>query len=607
MRFRTERAGTRRGAPASRCPFVPVKVEYKIAAAFCVAFAALALVGSLTYYAYASLVDRDKWVVHTYQVLSQFDQIYDSINEMESGGRGYLLTGRKEYLQPYQSGIGSVGTRIDELQRLVADNPAHAENIEQLRTEVNRAIAHLHEHIEARQAGGIEAVLPLGGTEEKEDMDQMRFTLAAMRKRENSLRASRTLESERSAERTRNNFLLLVGLGIILLSAFYGLIRHDLADRRRRDEALRKSDLRFRSMMESAPDAMMICDPQGNIQTVNTAAERLFGYDRAELASRPLDTLLTPRKHAPVDDAADDPAGRQARDQAFQDLQAAGAQYDGQRSNGETFPLDLSRSPLEVGNEHLVINAIRDRTAQQQAEDAMRKYSLDLARSNAELERFAYVASHDLQEPLRMVSSYTQLLARRYKGKLDPSADEFIAYAVDGATRMQRLINDLLALSRVGTQAKASEPVDTDAVLRRVVSDLQPAIEAAGATVVSPEALPTVLADGTQVGQLFQNLVGNALKFRGKEPPRVEISAVPVADGGFWQFSFKDNGIGIEPQYFDRIFVIFQRLHGKEEYPGTGIGLAICKKIVERVGGRLWVESQPGHGTTFLFTLPANP
>ena len=163
-----------------------MKVEYKIAAAFCVAFAALALVGSLTYYAYTSLVDRDKWVVHTYQVLGQFDQIYDSINEMESGGRGYLLTGRKEYLQPYQSGIDSVGTRIDELQRLVADNPAHVENIEQLRTEVNRAIAHLHEHIEARQAGGIEAVLPLVGTEEKEDMDQMRFTLAAMRKRENS-------------------------------------------------------------------------------------------------------------------------------------------------------------------------------------------------------------------------------------------------------------------------------------------------------------------------------------------------------------------------------------------------------------------------------------
>ena len=205
-----------------------------------------------------------------------------------------------------------------------------------------------------------------------------------------------------------------------------------------------------------------------------------------------------------------------------------------------------------------------------------------------------------------MVSSYTQLLSRRYKGKLDANADEFIAYAVDGANRMQKLINDLLALSRVGTQARPSEPVDTGGILRRVLSDMKPTIEAAGARVVVPDSMPTVLADGTQIGQLFQNLIGNALKFRGTESPSVEISAVP-SDGGFWRFSFKDNGIGIEPQYFERIFVIFQRLHGKESYPGTGIGLAICKKIVERHGGDLWVESQPGQGASFLFTLPSHP
>ena len=584
-----------------------MKVENKIAAAFGVAFAALALVGSLTYFDYTALVDHDIWVVHTYQVLGQLDQIFDSISEMESGGRGYLLTGRREYLEPYQSGIDSIGTRIDELQRLVADNPAQVLNIEQLRTEVNRSIANLHERIEARQSGGLAAVLPMVGIEGKEDMDQLRFTIAAMRKRENALRDRRTHDSEQSSSRTRNNFLLLVGLGMLLVGGFYVIIRHDLADRRRKDEALRKSDQRFRSMMESAPDAMMICDEAGRIQTVNTQAERLFGYDRAELTTLSLDTLLLDRERATEDESSEDPVGRQARDRAFQDLQAVGAQYNGRRRNGETFPLDLSRSPLEVGTERLVINAVRDRTEQQQAEDALRKYSLDLARSNAELERFAYVASHDLQEPLRMVSSYTQLLSRRYKGKLDPTADEFIAYAVDGATRMQRLINDLLALSRIGTQARPSEPVDTDAILHRVVSDLGQAIEAAGATVVSPQPLPTVLADGIQIGQLFQNLVGNALKFRGEEPTRVEIAAAPSGDGKFWQFSFKDNGIGIEPQYFDRIFVIFQRLHGKEQYPGTGIGLAICKKIVERLGGKLWVESQPGSGASFFFTLPALP
>jgi PAS domain S-box-containing protein len=585
-----------------------VKVEYKIAAAFSVAFIALGLVGTLTYRAYASLVDRDRWVVHTYQVLGQLDQIFDSISEMESGGRGYLLTGRKEYLQPYQSGIDSVGTRIDELQRLVADNPAHLVSIETLRTQVNRAIANLHEPVEARRAGGLAAVLPMVGTEGKEDMDQLRFTLAAMRKRENALREQRTKQSERSANETRNSFFALVALGMLAIVAFYFVIRHDLADRRRKDEALRKSDLRFRRMMESAPDPMMICDEAGKIQIVNTQAEQMFGYTRAEFSDFALEQLLQVRERPSLGESLEgDPVSQQARDRAFQDLQAAGAQYNGVRKNGETFPLDLTRSPLEIGDEHLVITALRDRTEQQQAEDALRRYSFELARSNAELERFAYVASHDLQEPLRMVSSYTQLLSRRYKGKLDATADEFIAYAVDGASRMQRLINDLLALSRVGTQARPSEPVDTDAILRRVLTDLGQALESAGAAIVSPSPLPTVLGDSTQIGQLFQNLISNALKFRGTEPPRIEIGATPTDDGKFWKFSVADNGIGIETQYFERIFVIFQRLHAKQDYPGTGIGLAICKKIVERVGGHLWVESEIGRGTTFYFTLPASP
>ncbi len=586
---------------------VPVKVEHKIAAAFCVAFAALLLVGWVTYYDYTSLVERDSWVIHTYKVLNQLDRVFDSFSEIETGGHGYLLTGRKEFLQPYQSGIDSVGSQIEELQKLTADNPSQFQSIEELRTQVNRSIASLHEDIDVRQSNGLQAVLPLVGIESKENMDQLRFTIAAMRNRENSLLERRTQQSRQSAHQTLVNLALLLMLATLLLGAFLFFIRHDLAARRRKDEALKQSDLRFRSVMESAPDALVICDAAGNIQMVNTQAERLFGFDKAALSSRALATLLVDRKNDRTPVAAGDESAQQERNQAFRALQAVGARYDGVRSDGQMFPLDVSRSPLEVGGEHLVITALRDRTEQQHAEDTLRKYSLDLARSNAELERFAYVASHDLQEPLRMVSSYTQLLSRRYKGKLDPAADEFIDYAVDGATRMQKLINDLLTLSRVGTQAKPSEPVDTDETLRRVLSDLRQVIEAAEATVVSAKPLPTVLADGTQIGQLFQNLVGNALKFRGAEPPRLEITAVPVDEGEFWQFSFKDNGIGIEPQYFERIFVIFQRLHGKEQYPGTGIGLAICKKIVERLGGQLWVESQPDAGANFCFTLPASP
>jgi light-regulated signal transduction histidine kinase (bacteriophytochrome) len=226
----------------------------------------------------------------------------------------------------------------------------------------------------------------------------------------------------------------------------------------------------------------------------------------------------------------------------------------------------------------------------------------ELQRSNTELEQFAYVASHDLQEPLRMVGSYTQLLSRRYKGKLDADADEFIAFAVDGVTRMQRLINDLLQYSRVGTKGKEPEPTDSAAVLERALANLGMAIEDNKAT-VTHDPLPVVMADDRQLEQLFQNLVGNAIKFHGNEPPRIHIRA--ERSNGCWMFAVKDNGIGIEPQYFDRIFQVFQRLHTMKEYAGTGIGLAVCKKIVERHGGRIWLESEPGKGTSFLFTLPA--
>ncbi len=227
-------------------------------------------------------------------------------------------------------------------------------------------------------------------------------------------------------------------------------------------------------------------------------------------------------------------------------------------------------------------------------------YSQELARSNAELEQFAYVASHDLQEPLRTLASYAKLLSRRYSGQLDDRADRFIQYIVEEALRMQALINDLLKYSRVGRQAQNFAPCDTRAVFDMVVSRLQDAIATSGATVTCGE-LPTLMADERQLVQLFQNLIGNAIKYRSQEPPVVQVGA--VRQERQWLFWVRDNGIGIDPKYAERIFVIFQRLHTQEEYSGTGIGLAIAAKIVERHDGRIWVESESGQGATFYFTL----
>ena len=245
------------------------------------------------------------------------------------------------------------------------------------------------------------------------------------------------------------------------------------------------------------------------------------------------------------------------------------------------------------------VNAeLEHKVAERTAELAER--AKDLERSNMELQQFAYVASHDLQEPLRTISSFTQLLAKRYSDKLDDKGREFIAFAVEGSKRMQTLINDLLSFSRVGTQGKALAPVQCDAVLDTVMRSLKRAIEESGA-VITRDSLPTVLADDLQLGQLLQNLVGNAIKFRGSQAPRVHIGA--ERNGSGWKISVRDNGIGIAPEHSERIFVIFQRLHTRTQYAGTGIGLAICKKIAERHGGRIWVEAAPDCGSRFCFTI----
>jgi len=244
----------------------------------------------------------------------------------------------------------------------------------------------------------------------------------------------------------------------------------------------------------------------------------------------------------------------------------------------------------------------RDITERRRSEEHLVKTAEDLKRSNDQLEQFAYVASHDLQEPLRMVASYTQLLAKRYQGRLDSDADEFIAFAVDGCNRMQGLIRDLLAYSRSGTDDNARREISSETALNEALTNLRGSIEESGA-IVTHGSLPTITTNDTQLVQLLQNLIGNAIKYRGTAVPLVHVSAANNG-GKEWIFSVRDNGLGIAPQYFERIFVIFQRLHGRQEFNGTGIGLAICKKIVERLGGRIWVESQLEKGSTFYFSLP---
>jgi light-regulated signal transduction histidine kinase (bacteriophytochrome) len=274
------------------------------------------------------------------------------------------------------------------------------------------------------------------------------------------------------------------------------------------------------------------------------------------------------------------------------------------RQDQSQFQVEISLNTIPAHRGAYVLAVINDVTQRKIMQSEMQAQREELERSNRDLEQFAYVASHDLQEPLRMVARYTELLRERYQGKLDEKADTYIRFAVEGAKRMQQLVADTLAYSRVGSHGEPMAPVSIANVLRRVVVSLREPIRAAAAR-IEYGAMPTVIGDEIQINQLFQNLVGNAVKFRGAEPPVVTITAVPA--GAEWLFAVADNGVGFEAEYSDEIFLMFQRLHARDRYEGTGIGLAIAKRIVERHGGRIWAESRPGQGSTFHFTLQASP
>jgi signal transduction histidine kinase len=477
--------------------------------------------------------------------LQQALRLESALVDQETGVRGYALGAADDVLDPYTAGVKDQSTAVRQLEALLADLPDLRRDLAQVVAAAGSWRTGYAEPTIADIAATPVVQPTRTVAQGKALFDDVRVALDRLDDGLNAARVTATSALEDAASSV-NGVLIGIAVAFAVVVALLAI-------------GLRIAAIRPVSRLAEEVRVVSKGDFDHPVAKSGPRELRELGADVNVMRERILSELSAVRvAHAELDS--------QTRDL--------------ERSNAQ---LDTRTKDLERSNEQL---------------DTRTK---DLERSNAELEQFAYVASHDLQEPLRKVASFCQLLERRYKGQLDERADQYIAFAVDGAKRMQILINDLLAFSRVGRIVREAVAVSCDAVLDQALANLGDVVERTGATVTS-EGLPTVSAEVPLLTGVFQNLVGNALKFRGDDPPEVRVSA--RRDGDFWEFSVADNGIGIDPEYAERIFVIFQRLHNKADYPGTGIGLAMCRKIVEYHGGTIWLDTTVESGSRFCFTLP---
>jgi len=539
------------------------------------------------------LIDNTKLVNHTHTVITKLELVFSFLKDAESGQRGYMLTNDSIYMDRYKTDNADVVNEIEDIKKLMADNPEYEQRIMLLDSLVKVRYHRMELTLQFHDIKGQKAVSEMIMTkEENRIMDQIRKVIDALKDDQKELLALNTARTDESAKRTISVILITGSVSfLIVLFALY-FINNDNIKRKKAEEELN----RFFTL---SLDMMCIVGADGFFKRINPAFEDVLGYTREELFAKPYHEFL----HPDDKEKTTTEVSRMIDEGTKLTIENRCIRKDGavRWLAWKAVPVGNMRyaSARDITEQKLAAEKIK--MMNQELELRVQKRTAELKRSNEELQQFAYVASHDLQEPLRMVASYMQLLERKYKGQLDEKADMYIGFAVDGASRMKALINDLLNFSRVDSKAQELMPTDFNVIIEEVKQNLKEAIKESNAEVIVEAILPTVNAEKTQMIQLFQNFISNAIKFRGDIPPVIIVSAEEQAT--HWIFKIKDNGIGIEKEYFDRIFVIFQRLNDRTEYPGTGIGLAICKKIVERHGGQIWLESQPGNGTTFFFSI----
>jgi PAS domain S-box-containing protein len=591
---------------------------------FGLALLILLILSLVTYRGLRLTLDNSRQVAHTQEVIATAEACLSLLKDAETGNRGYIITGLDPYLEPYRTARAQLPQRLARLRELTADTPSQQQHLVAVEPLIAQRLAKLQEGIDQRATQGFaaaQAVILTG--EGKQLMDAIRTFMAHIEREEQLQLQLREVATETSTRRV-TRFLVLANVFAFVLVGFAGvavqrgLRRRQQAERdlltvnatleqqvTERTVALRHAHVAernqreyFQTTLASIGDAVIVTDADGNVTFLNKVAEAVTGWTTAEAMGKPLPEVFR-IENEETRQPVENPVAQVLRTGEIAGLVNHTILI---RKDGHIHAIDDSVAPIrdEQGRVLGVILVFRDITERRRAEETLAKRTAELQRVNSELQQFTYIVSHDLNEPLRTMSNFANLLARRYQGKLDATAEEYIAFVTDAAQRMQQMLADLLAYTRVGGPTAAFTSVDMEALLAGVLTDLQLGLAEAKAE-VTHDPLPTVQGDETRLRQVFHNLIGNALKFTGPAAPRIHVSG--RRDGRQWRFAVQDNGIGIDASQAERIFQVFQRLHTRGEYPGSGMGLAICKKIVEQHGGRIWVESQPGQGATFFFTV----
>ncbi|HXB09662.1 MAG TPA: ATP-binding protein [Puia sp.] len=547
--------------------------------AIAIAVVAVLVIVVLSVWQYQRIRDTGLLIRHSTAIFIQTQRVQSTVNQFESNSKDYLLTRDSRYLDTAQRFASRLPGELDSLRTIIGEDPALRRLADSLQFYFNG----MRQGIDPDHSRRMQSVIDQFANDQRQFIETRRNV--------NQLKAAQL----------QSALWVVTGLVALMAVIIFRLVRlNRWREREERERLLQSSEEKYKMLFDKSPLPKWIYDEETmRILEVNDTAIRDYGYTRTEFLGMTI---------ADIRPAEDVP-------QLIEDVESIrhqpGALRNGYwrhvKKNGEVIDVSVTAHSITFEGYRARMVAVSDITDRRRYETQLQRLNADLAKraaelsaSNAELERFAYIASHDLQEPLRMVSSFLQLLQKKYGGQLDSKADQYIHYAVDGAERMKALIMDLLEYSRVGTGKEGFTGVDIAVVIKEVGDIFREKIIAARARVDIGE-MPVVAGDKVQLTQLFQNLISNALKYHSDTPPVIRIRA--DEEPLHWRFSVEDNGIGIDSQFFDKIFIIFQRLHNKTDYTGTGIGLAICKKIVERHGGRIWVESKQDHGTTFYFTI----